>query len=68
MIETIEVKINNKTYKYSKGITVQEILTEHQQNYKYPVILARINNRLRELSENLEEDSKIEFLDLTSSE
>lgn len=68
MIDTVEVKINNKNYKYSKGITVQEILTEHQQNYKYPVILARINNRLRELSETIEEDSKVEFLDLTSQE
>lgn len=68
MIETIEVKINGKIYKYSKGISVAEVLTEHKQNYKHPIILARINNRLRELSANIEENSEIEFLDLTSSE
>ena len=68
MIETIEVKVNNKIFKYSKGITVNEILTEHRQNYKYPIILARINNRLRELSEKIEENSTIEFLDLTTPE
>lgn len=68
MIETIEVKVNNKIFKYSKGITVNEILTEHKQGYKYPIILARINNRLRELSEKIEENSTIEFLDLTTPE
>jgi len=68
MIETIEVKVNNKIFKYSKGITVNEILTEHRQGYKYPIILARINNRLRELSEKIEENSTIEFLDLTTPE
>ena len=45
MIETIDVKINGKTYKYSKGISVAEVLTEHTQNFKYPIILAKINNR-----------------------
>ena len=68
MIETVEVKINNKKYKYSKGITIEEILTEHEQNIKYPIILAKVNNRLRELSEKITEDSDIEFLDLTSHE
>lgn len=68
MIETIEVKVNNKIFKYSKGITVNEILTEHKQGCKYPIILARINNRLRELSEKIEENSTIEFLDLTTPE
>ena len=68
MIETIEVKVNNKIFKYSKGITVNEILTEHKQGYRYPIILARINNRLRELSEKIEENSTVEFLDLTTPE
>ena len=68
MIETISVKINGKIYKYSKGISVAEVLTEHTQNFKYPIILAKINNRLKELSATIEEDSEVEFLDLTSHE
>ena len=55
MIETIDVKINGKTYKYSKGISVAEVLTEHTQDFKYPIIISRINNRLRELSATIEE-------------
>ena len=68
MMESIEVTINGKVYKYSKGISINEVLTEHCQNLKYPVLLARVNNRLRELSRSLEEDATIEFLDLTSHE
>ena len=68
MIETVEVTINNKKYTYSKDITLQEIYMEHQEEHRYPIIIARVNNRLRELSYKLSEDSVVEFLDLTSPE
>ena len=68
MIETIEITISNKKYNYSRGITLQEIYMEHQESHKYPIILARVNNRLRELSYKIKENCKVEFLDLTSKE
>ena len=68
MIETVEITINNKTYTYSKDITLQEIYMEHQEDHRYPIILAKENNRLRELSYKIKEDCEVEFLDLTSSE
>ena len=68
MIETVEITIDKKTYKYSKNITLQEIYREHQEDHKYPIILAKQNNRLRELSYKIKEDCTIEFLDLTSPE
>ena len=68
MIETVEVTIKDKKYTYSKDITLQEIYMEHQVEFKYPIIIARVNNRLRELSSLIKEDSTIEFLDLTSPE
>ena len=68
MIDTIEVTINNKKYNYSKDITLQEIYKEHQEEHRYPIIIAKVNNRLRELSYKLSEDSEVEFLDLTSCE
>ena len=68
MIESIEVTIKNKKYKYSRGITLQEIYMEHQESHKYPILIARVNNRLRELSYTLKDNCEVEFLDLTSKE
>ena len=56
MIDTIEVKINGKTYKYTKDITLQEIYLEHQDDHKYPILLARVDNRLRNLTYQLKEN------------
>ena len=68
MIETVEVTINDKKYKYSKDITLREIYMEHQTEFKYPIILAKVNNRLKELNSPIKEDSVVKFLDLTSPE
>lgn len=68
MIETVEITIDKKKYKYSKDITLQEIFMEHQVEFKYPIVLARVNHRLKELSAKITEDSTVEFLDLTSNE
>lgn len=68
MIETIEVTIASKKYKISRGMTLEEISKEFQKDFKYPILLARVNNRLKELTEIVEEDAEIKFYDLTSRE
>lgn len=68
MINQIEITINKEKFKYSRGITLQEIYMEHQIQFKYPIILSRVNGRLKELTAELTEDCEVEFLDLTSSE
>ncbi len=68
MIETIKVNINGQKYNYSKDITINEIYKEHQSKYRYPIILAKVNGRLKELSSHLTDDSNIEFIDLTVKE
>ena len=68
MIETIEVIIDKKKYIYNKDITLYEIAKDFKNNFKYPIILARVGNRLRELSTQINEPCNIEFLDLTSRE
>ena len=68
MIETIEVIINNKKHTYNKGTFLWEIAQEYKEEFKYPIILARVGNRLKELSSTLNESCTVEFLDLTSRE
>ncbi len=68
MIETIEAKIGNKTYELTRGITLEEVANDFAEEYKYPILLARVDNRLKELSCPVKESATIEFLDLTSPE
>ena len=66
MIETVSVTVKGKTYKYSKGITLLEIANEVEKGSKHPILLAKINNRFKELSSTITEDCEIEFIDLTT--
>ena len=68
MIETIEVIVNKKKHVYNKDTTLYEMAKDFQDEYKYPIILARVGNRLKELSATIQEPCEIEFLDLTSRE
>ena len=68
MIETIEVKIKNKKYQLSKGMTLEEISKEFQKEYKYPILLAKVNNKLEELTSTVNDNATITFYDLTTRE
>ena len=69
MIETVEIKINGKKYRYNKGITIEDIIMEQEHEERpFPILIARIGNRIRELSYKIEDDCEIELLDLTCSE
>lgn len=68
MIETVQVTINGNKYDVIKGITLEEVASTFAKDYKYPIILAKVDNRIKELTSQVKEASNIEFLDLTSHE
>lgn len=68
MLDKIILNINEKEYEYSRGITLEEISKDFESKYKYPILLAKVNNRIKELNEIVDDDSTIEFLDLTTRE
>lgn len=68
MIETLEIKVNNQAYQVSKGTTLEEISSQFQKDFRYPIILAKVNNVLKELTSEVHDKANIEFLDLTSRE
>ena len=68
MLKTIEVVINKQKYQISNGVTLEEIASQFQNNYKYPILIAKVNNKLEELSKEITSPSTIEFLDLTTRE
>lgn len=68
MNDNIILTINNKTYEYPQDISLEEVSKEFMDSYKYPIILARVGNALKEMSTTLSKDATVEFLDLTSRE
>lgn len=68
MIETVEVIVGGKKYTYNKDTTLLEISQDFKNQFKYPIVLAKVGNRLRELSNPVQEPCEIQFLDLTSRE
>ncbi len=68
MIENIEIIINNQKKEVPKEMTLEELAKLEQDHFRYPILLARVDGILKELTTKILEPAKIEFLDLTSRE
>lgn len=68
MIDKITVYVNEIKVALPEGTTLEELSKEYQKDFKYPIVLAKVNNRIKELSLIVEENMHIEFLDLTTNE
>ena len=66
MIEEIKVTINSKETKVPRGITLLQLSKEYQKDYRFPIILASVNNVYRELSYVINDPCGIVFYDLNS--
>ena len=68
MIENIQITISNVPREVPKGITLEEIAKQEQEFFQYPIILAKVDGQIKELTSKVIESENIEFLDLTSRE
>ena len=64
----MNIKYNGRTRKIEKGLTVSEAFKEEIQNSKYEVIGCLYNNEYRNLETEIEENAKIELIDISSKE
>ena len=53
---------------YIKGITLLDLSKKHEKNYSYKIIAAKVNNDIRELTYSLDDDCKVEFIDLSKED
>ncbi len=68
MNHNIEIIISGKKYRVPKGMTLDEISKNFYDKFKYPILIAKVDNNLRELNYTIQKNANIEFLDLTSRE
>lgn len=64
--QKIKVKIYGETIEILKGTSLDELSKNYQNKFEYEIILAKVNNIYKELTEVLQEDCAVEFFDLKS--
>ncbi len=62
MSVNIKVKIDGKEYEYPENTTLLEISKDFQKNFRDQIILAFVNNKLRELFKRAVDKSNIRFV------
>ena len=66
MIEEVKVTINGREESVPDGTTLLQLSKEYQKGYRFPIILASVNNVYKELSYVVNESCGITFYDLNS--
>ncbi|KXZ39284.1 uridine kinase [Alkalithermobacter thermoalcaliphilus JW-YL-7 = DSM 7308] len=64
----IKATIMNEERTYPKGVSLLEISKDFEYLFKSKIVLAVVDNDLRELNYTLNEDCNIEFIDLTHND
>lgn len=62
MDEVVKIEIEGVIEECPKGISLLELSKKYQKKYKNDIILAFVNNKLRELTKTVEKDCKISFV------
>jgi len=62
MKTNIKVEINKTIYEYPKNTSLLEISKNFQKNFENDIILAFVNNKLRELFKTVNEDCTVRFV------
>ena len=56
MNDKMKVTIQGNEYEFARGISLQEVSETVKNNFKYDIILAKVNNEYRELHTKLIKD------------
>lgn len=64
----VNIKLSGMNLKVDKTTTYEQLAKTYKDSYKYPIILAKHGNNLRELSEKIEHNGEIDFFDITNEE
>lgn len=68
MIDTITVILDNKELTFTKGISIEEVVQSLGKEFEFPIIIAKVNHHIRELSYKLMEDCELKLYDLKNKQ
>ena len=64
----MKIQYKDKVMEFDKPMTINELLKEEIENSEYTVVAAVFNNEYKNLESVIEEDGKIELIDISSKE
>lgn len=64
MLENIKITVQGIEKEVPAGTTLLQLSKEFAQKFRFPILLARVNNSYKELSYPINNEATIEFLDL----
>lgn len=64
--KTIRVTYGNIVKEFAKGTPLLEVAKSFQNNFDFPILIARVDNEIEELSKPLEKKCTIDFYDRSS--
>jgi uridine kinase len=67
-VSTLKVTLLDQTLDVPKGISLLELSRQVEEQYESAIVAAKVNNVLKDLSFRIEEDSHIDFIDLTTDD
>jgi len=62
----LKVNINNTQIEVDYGTTLENLSKGYQQDFKYEIIVAKVDGIYKELTDTITKDCSIEFFDLTN--
>jgi len=64
-MDSVKVCVNGNIIEVTDGTSLEELSKLYQDDFKYDIILAKVDGIYEELNETLHKDCTVEFLDLT---
>lgn len=63
-MDNVKITINDTLYEYERGITLFEVSKNFETDFKFPILLAYVDNELVDLNKKIERDCRVRFIDL----
>ena len=67
MAETVKISYKGNEYEYPKGVRLSDIAKDFQKDHSSAIVLAKVDNKLKELFHTVNNDCELDFEDLTGT-